>query len=165
MGFIPRQGKAGPGRENPISLGAYPAAGLKDAREKSPDARRALESRKDSSARRRQARPHHKDTFENIARERHEKQAPDWSEPQAAKVPRRMENNLFPYMSPIYEGGPTLYLIRLKAFPVSQHKKIFSINVFAHTVKKSATVVQAQEKFMIFRIRRGQCDFEKSIIQ
>lgn len=86
------------GREKLISLGAYPAVGLKDARDKASEARKLLGGGKDPSAERQQSRLLHRNTFEIIAREWHEKQAPGWTVGHAANVLRRMETNIFPYI-------------------------------------------------------------------
>lgn len=104
------------GREKLISLGAYPAVSLKDAREKASDARKALGSGKDPSAERQQAKLHHKNSFENIAREWHEKQAPAWSANHAANVLRLLGNNLFPHIGakPVNAIMPTELLAILR---------------------------------------------------
>jgi integrase len=86
------------GREKLISLGQYPAVSLKDAREKAAEARKELGGGKDPSAERQQSKLHHRNTFEIIAREWHEKQSPAWSTGHAANVLRRMESNLFPHI-------------------------------------------------------------------
>ena len=86
------------GREKLISLGAYPAVTLKDARDKAADARKVLGSGKDPSVERRQSKLKHKNTFETIAREWHAKQAPGWSTRYAANVLLRLENNVFPHI-------------------------------------------------------------------
>ena len=86
------------GREKLISLGAYPAVTLKDARDKAADARKVLGSGKDPSVERRQSKLKHKNTFETIAREWHAKQVPGWSTRYAANVLLRLENNVFPHI-------------------------------------------------------------------
>ena len=86
------------GKEKLISLGAYPAVTLKDAREKAAEARKTLGGGKDPSAERQQSKLQHRNTFEIIAREWHEKQSPAWSAAHAANVLRQMEKNLFPHI-------------------------------------------------------------------
>ena len=104
------------GREKLISLGSYPAVGLKDARDKASEARKALGGGKDPSAQRQQSKLHHKNTFEILAREWYEKQAPAWSEAHAATVMRRMENDLFPHIGakPVNSIMPTELLALLR---------------------------------------------------
>lgn len=86
------------GREKLISLGAYPEVSLKDAREKASDARKILGSDKDPSAERQRSKLQHKNTFEIIAREWHEKQTPAWSEKNAAANLYYLENDVFPHI-------------------------------------------------------------------
>lgn len=86
------------GKEKLISFGAYPAVGLKDARDKASEARKILGSGKDPSAERQYSKLQYRNTFELLAREWHEKQAPGWSETHAANVLRRMENDLFSHI-------------------------------------------------------------------
>ena len=104
------------GREKLISLGSYPAVGLRDAREKASEARKALGSGKDPSAQRQQTKLHHKNTFEIIAREWHGKQSPGWSVGHTANVLRRMENDLFPHIGtkPVGAIMPTELLALLR---------------------------------------------------
>lgn len=86
------------GREKLISLGAYPAVTLRDARDKASDARKALSNGKDPSAERQHSKLQHRNTFEILAREWYDKQAPAWTANHAANVLRRMENDLFPHI-------------------------------------------------------------------
>jgi integrase len=104
------------GKEKLVSLGHYPAVSLKDARDKAAEARKTLGGGKDPSTERRQAKLNQKNTFESIAREWHEKQAPAWSAGHAAIVLRRMENNLFPYIGskPVSELAATEILAVLR---------------------------------------------------
>ena len=104
------------GREKLISLGSYPAVSLKDAREKASEARKALGSGKDPSAQRQQSKLHHKNTFEILAREWYEKQAPAWSKTHAVTVMRRMETDLFPHIGakPVSAIMPTELLALLR---------------------------------------------------
>jgi hypothetical protein len=80
------------GREKLISLGAYPAVSLKDARDKAAKARKTLGSGKDPSVERQQSKLQHKNTFETIAREWHEKQVPGWSARYAGRVVQCQKN-------------------------------------------------------------------------
>jgi len=90
------------GKRKTLSMGVYPAIGLKDARERRDEARRLLARgvdpgtlRKDAKRARVEA---HGNSFEAIAREWFAKQAPTWAASNADKVLRRLERDVFPWI-------------------------------------------------------------------
>jgi integrase len=90
------------GKEKLLSLGMYPTVSLVDARAKRGEARKLLSDGKDPSAERkagRRADAAEAETFEAIAREWYGKFKGQWSERHAAAILRRMEADLFPWVS------------------------------------------------------------------
>lgn len=86
------------GREKLLSLGVYPTVSLKEARERREEFKRQLSRGIDPSAKRQAEKSEQADTFEAVAREWFGKQAPTWAEGHSAKVIRRMELYLFPWL-------------------------------------------------------------------
>ena len=88
------------GKEKGLSLGVYPAVGLKDARKKRDAERKHLDNRLDPSAERRAAKVRRTvaeaNSFEAVAREWHGKQVGTWVASHADDVQRRLEVNAFP---------------------------------------------------------------------
>jgi integrase len=89
-------------REKRISLGAYPAVSLKEAREKRDEARKLLASGIDPSEHRkitkRAERAVTEESFEAVAREWFTKHSPRWAPSHAEKIIRRLEKDLFPWI-------------------------------------------------------------------
>lgn len=130
------------GREKLISLGAYPDVSLKEAREKASEARKLLGSGKDPSAERQHSKLKYRNTFEIIAREWHEKQAPAWSATYTDIVLRRMELNVFPHIGskPVsaISAAEVLALLRKiearDAINMAQSIRSLCSNVFRYAV-------------------------------
>lgn len=86
------------GRRKTISLGVYPDVGLKDARERREEARKQVASGIDPSLSRKATRTAAVNTFEAVAREWHSKYKATWSEDHEARILRRFEVDLFPWL-------------------------------------------------------------------
>lgn len=88
------------GKETQLVLGGYPEFGLGEARSKREDASRLLKSGVDpSSERKRIATVRHQEaatTFEAVAREWYEHNAPTWVPVHAADVIKSLERDVFP---------------------------------------------------------------------
>lgn len=96
------------GREKRISLGVYPAVGLKEARERREKAKRLLAQGVDPSEQKKQAKAAAEvaeqaqaATFEAVAREWFGKKKNAWTLGHQKKILSRLENQLFPYMGTI----------------------------------------------------------------
>lgn len=95
------------GKAKTLSLGQYPAIGLKDARERAYDARKLLANGADPSQVKIDAAAAIKaatdaaislETVEAIAREWFEKFGNQWVDSHASKIIRRLERDLFPHL-------------------------------------------------------------------
>ena len=88
------------GSEKSLSLGVYPAIGLKKARERRDEERKRLDDNLDPSAERRADKVRKKvaagNSFEAVAREWYNKQSKTWVPGHADDVLRRLESNAFP---------------------------------------------------------------------
>jgi len=86
-------------KEKGLSLGVYPAIGLKDARRRRDAERKHLDNQLDPSAERRAGKVRRmvaaENSFEAVAREWHGKQLGTWVPSYAADVIRRLELNAF----------------------------------------------------------------------
>jgi len=97
------------GKEKSLSLGVYPATGLKQARIKRDAERKKLDQHLDPSAERRadklRAELASENSFEAVAREWYGKQIHTWVPNHARDVMRRLETNVFPKLGrrPIVE--------------------------------------------------------------
>jgi Arm DNA-binding domain len=91
------------GREKLLALGAYPGAGLKQARAARDDARRLLAAGTDPGAQRKAAKAawssRETDSFEAVAREWFGKFSAGWAASHAATIMRRLERDVFPWLS------------------------------------------------------------------
>jgi integrase len=108
------------GKEKLLTLGQYPAIALKDARERAIQAKKLLANEIDPSADKKRNKLTQRHTFEYVAREWHQKQAPKWGEGYSAKVLCNLEKSAFPYIGsrPVTEvTGPELLAVlrRLEA--------------------------------------------------
>ncbi|MGY4536275.1 integrase [Mucilaginibacter sp. UYNi724] len=87
------------GKENSLSFGAYPIVSLLDARTKRHEAKLLLRDGSDPSVVKREAKLlatyNDAQTFELISREWHTTYIDNWSFKQAARILRRLEDNLF----------------------------------------------------------------------
>ncbi len=86
------------GREKLLTLGTYPQLSLKEAREKSAEARKLLSGGVDPSAHKQVAARSAQTTFEAVAREWHANKKAVWSERYAEDVLERIASNIFPYL-------------------------------------------------------------------
>lgn len=88
------------GKENLLSLGAYPETSLAEAREKRITLRKILKEGKDPSfekkEQKRQSLLNAGNTFETITREWHEHNKPRWTDNYAKDILHRMEMDVFP---------------------------------------------------------------------
>lgn len=85
------------GKEKLLSLGAYPTVTLADARKGRDDAKVVLKNGRDPSAQKRLAKvAATTDTFEAVAREWYELQAPLWAERHAHDVLVSLQRDVFP---------------------------------------------------------------------
>ncbi|MFZ2586657.1 MAG: integrase arm-type DNA-binding domain-containing protein [Alphaproteobacteria bacterium] len=88
------------GKEKKLSLGAYPAISLSDARERTRDARKLLANDTDPSAYKQQVKSERlvqdKNTFEAIARAWHAQNLSGWKSNTASYSLRRLEADIFP---------------------------------------------------------------------
>jgi len=88
------------GTEKVLALGQYPQIGLKDARAARDEARKLLANGADPGQVKKAQKVAQSgaDTFEAIAREWHAKHVPTWSASNAAKIMRRLEVDVFPWV-------------------------------------------------------------------
>lgn len=90
------------GKENRLSMGVFPAVGLKAARELSDDARRLLGAGTDPSQARRMAKltahTASANTFESIALEWHKTKSSGWSTTHTETTMERMRLNVLPWL-------------------------------------------------------------------
>jgi hypothetical protein len=88
------------GKEKLLSLGVYPATGLKEARERRDEARKQLAAGVDPSEARKAAKAARggEDSFEAVAREWLAKHAPRWAPGHASKIIGRFERDIFPWL-------------------------------------------------------------------
>jgi integrase len=102
------------GKRKTLSLGTYPATGLKAARDKAQEARRQVEAGEDPSDARKAEKANRLQELENerrvaqgialvgsfeaIAKEWFEKQAPTWAKNHSDKIIRRLERDVFPWI-------------------------------------------------------------------
>jgi len=89
-------------KEKRLALGAYPATGLKEAREKRDAARKLLAAGIDPGEQRKAERAAGEEraanSFEIVAREWFAKQSKSWAESHSSKILLRLENYLFPWL-------------------------------------------------------------------
>jgi hypothetical protein len=90
------------GKEKLLSLGTYPEVSLKKAREKREEARTLVAARVDPSEARKAEKASRTGvgagSFEAVAREFHETQRAQWSDPHAKRWLERLEKDVFPYL-------------------------------------------------------------------
>ena len=91
------------GKEKQLSLGVYPDVSLKDARERRDAARKLLANGVDPSQNRKAEKlaqaERGANSFEVIAREWHGKYSANWAPNHAGKIIRRLERDVFPWLS------------------------------------------------------------------
>jgi integrase len=90
------------GKEKLLSLGVYPEVSLKDAREARDVTRKVLKSGLDPAVHRKVQKAAASDraanSFEVIAREWWAKHSPRWAESHSARILRRLEKEVFPWL-------------------------------------------------------------------
>ena len=86
------------GKENLLSLGAYPDVSLKRAREKRDEARALLAEGIDPGEKRKAEAVAGVETFEAVAREWYAKHEPRWGENHAANTIERLTRDVFPWL-------------------------------------------------------------------
>ena len=86
------------GKENMLSLGAFPEVSLKRAREKREEARTLLADGIDPGTKRLAERAARVESFEAVAREWFARQSTRWFPGHANKILRRLERDVFPYI-------------------------------------------------------------------
>jgi len=104
------------GRENMLSLGAYPQVSLKEARERCADARKLVSNGIDPSAEKKAKAQNLQTTFEKVALEWLDNQKPVWSAGYVKMTTQRLEKNIFPLLGkrPINEITPPELLAVLR---------------------------------------------------
>lgn len=101
------------GKRKTLSLGTYPATGLKLAREKAETARQLVAAGTDPSEDRQTKRAEHVEraggaasrTFEVVAREWYDVRRGDWAPSYGAKIIRRLEVDVFPWLGKALVDG------------------------------------------------------------
>ncbi|MGH8572071.1 MAG: tyrosine-type recombinase/integrase, partial [Gammaproteobacteria bacterium] len=86
------------GKRRTLSMGVYPAVGLRQAREKRDAARKQLAAGIDPGLVRKAERSADADSFEAVAREWLAKHAPRWAPGHASKIIGRFERDIFPWL-------------------------------------------------------------------
>ncbi|MBI5018051.1 MAG: integrase arm-type DNA-binding domain-containing protein [Deltaproteobacteria bacterium] len=90
------------GKEKLLSMGVYPAVGLKEARQRRDEARKLLANDVDPSAARKEKKAADVarvvNTFEAVAREWHAKNAHKWTANHRERILRRLEVDIFPWI-------------------------------------------------------------------
>ncbi len=88
------------GKRKTLSLGAYPGVTLREAREKRDDTRKMLRDGIDPSQSKQaqKASASGADSFESLAREWFFKFSPTWTPSHGARILRRLERDIFPWM-------------------------------------------------------------------
>ncbi len=96
------------GRENMLSLGAYPEVSLKEARERCADARKQVSAGTDPSVAKKAKTQALQTTFEKVAMEWLENQKAVWSPGYIKMTGQRLAKNIFPFLGsrPISEITP-----------------------------------------------------------
>ncbi len=84
------------GKQKMLSFGSYPEVSLAEARDKRGEARKQVAAGIDPGAVRRAAKAQTQNTFEAIARERHEKFKASWTAGHAERTLHRLERHVFP---------------------------------------------------------------------
>ncbi len=84
------------GKEQSLSFGTYPEISLMKAREKRLEARSQVAAGINPSSTRKAEAEETRDTFENVAREWHEKFISIWTPLYASTILRRLERDIFP---------------------------------------------------------------------
>ena len=104
------------GRENMLSLGAYPEVSLKEARDRCAAVRKQVSDGIDPSLEKKAKVQSQQTTFEKVAREWLENQKAVWSPGYVKMTTKRLENNIFPFLGnrPISEITPPELLVVLR---------------------------------------------------
>ena len=90
------------GKRKTLSMGTYPAVGLKEARDRRHEARKLLTQGVDPGAQRKAIKASRiegaSNSFESIAREWFTKHRDTWATSHADKIIARLENDVFPWL-------------------------------------------------------------------
>jgi len=86
------------GKEKLLTLGQYPVVSLKEARERTMEAKKTLSAGKDPSIEKKLNKLQQKNSFELVAREWMEKQSHVWSQHYKREVRRYLEKRAFPFI-------------------------------------------------------------------
>lgn len=93
------------GKQRSLSIGAYPAVGLAEAREKREEAKALLRQNRDPSAEKKQAKREATrqatNSFEAVAREWLENERQRWKSDHYERISRRLELNVYPYIGTV----------------------------------------------------------------
>ena len=108
------------GKRKTLSLGAYPAVGLKDARARREEAKGQIAAGIDPGAHKKAAkeaaRADTDSTFEIVAREWFNRQKDGWAESHAGKIMARLERDIFPVLGgrPVWDITAPMLLEALR---------------------------------------------------
>ncbi|MCL2829597.1 MAG: integrase arm-type DNA-binding domain-containing protein [Betaproteobacteria bacterium] len=129
------------GKEKLLSLGAYPAVSLKDARERREEARKMLANGKDPGAVKQAQKAAIKaaaeNNFEAVAREWHSVRKSGWSESHSCKVIARLGKDVFPMLG----GVPVSEVNAPKVLAVLRKIEARGAIETAHKAKESISMV------------------------
>jgi len=112
------------GREKLLTLGTYPQFSLKEARERSADAKKQLTGGIDPAAEKKAKAQSVQTSFTAVALEWLENQKSVWSEDYANMTLQRLERNIFPFLGnqPINEITPPELLAVLRKIEFRGHR-------------------------------------------
>jgi len=133
------------GKEKKLSIGAYPAITLTDARQRRSDAKKLLADDIDPSAAKKQKRAAlaavSENTFQAVTLEWHDKFKSQWSERHAEQILRRLEVDVFPHIGrrPIAEIKAPEFLgvlrrIEARTLETAHRVKIACGQIFRYAV-------------------------------
>ncbi|MDL2315855.1 integrase arm-type DNA-binding domain-containing protein [Desulfovibrio sp. OttesenSCG-928-A18] len=110
-GKLWRMGYRFGGKQKTLSLGAYPAVGLKDARKRRDEAKAMIAAGVDPGEQKKAAKAAliaaAKNTFEAVAREWHALQSPKWVESHRANILSGLQKDFFPHIGRMPIGDVT----------------------------------------------------------
>lgn len=108
------------GRQKLLALGVYPDVSLKQARERTSEARRLLAEGKDPSAVKKATKQatlqEAENTFESLAREWHDKNKAKWSQKHGEAILYRLEKDIFKHIGsmPVRDITPSILLVAIR---------------------------------------------------
>ncbi|MGA9854494.1 MAG: integrase arm-type DNA-binding domain-containing protein [Gammaproteobacteria bacterium] len=125
------------GKEKLLSLGIYPDVSLKQAREKRDELRRNVAAGIDPSLQRRAMQQADASSFEGVAREWHAKRLHTWTQEHAARILRRLEKDIFPWVG----TRPIAELIAPEVLAVLRRIESRSVLDTAHRALQNCSAV------------------------